>query len=354
MSKNIVAAFRELYARYIELFFELCVKDYKFLLMLPPYYKNFPDITDKIPVQPLFEPIQSDQGKLIIEFIVFRDHQIVACYTNPSASPLEPGDVFQISLFERMETRTTTFDENAPIEEPTADSIVHRGGNVHFDHNVERCFLSKIQYGKSPYVLIFVTKEEKPTPELTHKIHTVSKDFCAKLNRYLSDKHKPKPSIYMTGIVHYILVNRSNGTYREPENIDPPKSNNDIEARQYYLCEKIKRNMVSFGLKAFQSRYIAALRNEIHFQYTYEIVVRNTKGQNVVLDKSVLSKYNSSGETESYTKFIKYLQGKLNDNGVEVYELYTAYLGVMPAKDVIKANAMLLDKIIEGKHKNKQ
>ena len=98
---------------------------------------------------------------------------------------------------------------------------------------------------------------------------------------------------------------------------------------------------------AFQL-FLLSLRNEMLFQYTYELIVKNSKGQTIALDRNVLNKFNNfnnSNETESYEKFIQYLQNKLGDNNIKVYELYTAYLGIMSAKDVAISNAKLFENI---------
>lgn len=349
MSKNIVAALRELYAKYIEKFFDLCKEDYKYLLMIAPYDTDYSNIMEHIPLNSIINLSQQDENdKLIVELIVFKNHKIVTRYTNPSASPLDPVDVFQISLFERMETLNSEFDEKAPLEDITSDSIVHRGGNLHFDDNVVTCLLSKIQIGKTPFVLIFATQAQKPTPELTQKILTQANNFKQKLEPYYKKLELKKQPVYVTGIVHYILINRTNGTYFEPKNLKCPLSENKEEMKQFLLCEKIKRKMVSLGIKAFQGRYIASLRNEMLFQYTYELIVKNSKGQTIALDRNVLNKFNNfnnSNETESYEKFIQYLQNKLGDNNIKVYELYTAYLGIMSAKDVAISNAKLFENI---------
>lgn len=354
MSKNIAATLRQLYAKYIEMFFKLCTEDYKYMLMIPQYDKDYANIMEHIPLNAIVNTSQQDENdKLFIEMIVFRNHKIVTRYTNPSASPLDPVDVFQISLFERMETLDANFDENAPLENITADSIVHRGGNLHFDDNVSTCLISKIQIGKTPFVLIFTTQTQKPTPELTQKILLQANNFKQKLEQYCSIEKEKKKPIYVTGIIHYILVNRTYGTYFEPENLTCPFSENKEAMKQFILCEKIKRKMVSHGIKAFQGRYIASLRNEMLFQYSYELIVKNSKGQTIALDKNIVNKFsnfNNSNEAESYEKFIQYLQNKLGDNNIKVYELYASYLGIMSAKDVAHANSMLFEKLTAQKN----
>lgn len=89
------------------------------------------------------------------------------------------------------------------------------------------------------------------------------------------------------------------------------------------------------------------------FQYSYELIVKNSKGQTIALDKNIVNKFsnfNNSNEAESYEKFIQYLQNKLGDNNIKVYELYASYLGIMSAKDVAHANSMLFEKLTAQKN----
>mgnify|MGYP001059389813 CR=1 FL=1 len=331
MSNNISENRRAAYAKYIETFFELCNNDYKYLLLVPDidiehtnldkFIKEHNPLT-QIPIDPAF-----------VECILFYNHKIVGRYKCKQSShkSLDQRDLFQLALSERIEFSSSSISLDVSASEDfTKENIIYKLGNFNFNNSVQCCFLSEAQLGKnSPYTIALIFKSDKPTDEIRDQIFQVIKGFITVIRSSESVLNIPK-SFQITGLLHYLLINRTTGHYYEMLKPNAP----------YPIFTKIQRKMANVAMMALQSGNFSMIRNQMKFQYTYELKFRR-KGS--VINPTEKLKI-QPGEI-SYQKIVMDLFP--NDvNSIQCFELLTVYLGVINTKDVIDANKHLFESLV--------
>jgi hypothetical protein len=202
----------------------------------------------------------------------------------------------------------------------------------------QQCYLSEVRFGQdSPYVLIFALRAQKPTNETIESLRTMAGQFATLLQP--PTEFTPLwPTYQITGLVHYLFVNRTTGEYRESGRSAPADA--EAQDQQRLLFEKIRRRMIGLATQALQAGYMSMIRNEMIFQYTFELKFINSKGQIVSAgDKPKKTRFDEGGLT--YSKIVADLFGA--DADVTCCELMAVYLGVVGTKDVVDANRHLID-----------
>lgn len=341
MAKNIKNALREIYAKYIDTFFRLCNEDYKTSLMIydADIHTEFQMNTQK---SLLADP--KIIGSPFVECILFYNHQIWATFTGICSKPLDTHDMFFISLFEKVENEEKDFSEPNQLEDPAdLDQIVHKSANIFIDGNIIPCLVSQIQLGpKSPFILIFITKEIIPTPEIKENLFLISQVISSQMKlKLLPPSPRTRVTFQVTSLIHYIIINRSTGEFFESPHIDTPKNDPNIQDR-LELFESIKTKLISFGIQSLLTGSLAAIKNEMIFQYIYEFKFIKSH-QAIIPNRKFIPPQFDDNSDFSYNSII---QGMGYDpNEVQGIEIYTAYFGVVNAKSVINANMLLLSKL---------
>ncbi|OHT03782.1 hypothetical protein TRFO_01444 [Tritrichomonas foetus] len=330
MAKNIVQSLRETYAKYIEKFFELCNQDYKYMLMVPEMAPECSDLSKHIKDHNPFTQGAIDSS--FVECVLFRNHKIVGRYNYKQSSnkKLQPKDIFQVSLSERIEFSNSTFSEDiTTITDSQTPNIIYKGGNLTFDGIPQTCFLASVQLGtNSPFVAVFIFKNDKPTPEISEQLNHIIKKLILLINEFGKTKKVVK-AYQITGLLHYLMINRSTGEYYEslkPSTNDP-------------IITKLQRKMASVAMAALQTGNFTLIRNHMLFQYTYEMKFRK-KGTLLTPNE----KLKNQDSEVSYKRIVE--EQFHNDSSIQCYELMTVYLGVMNTKDVAKANQHLFDTLL--------
>ena len=342
MIQNIQQSLRETFAKYIEMFFFLCNNDYKYLLMVPSLAPECSGLMRFMNEHNPFNQVQMDPS--FVECILFKSHRIagrLSCKQTSNAR-IGPKDLFQIVLSERIEFANDVLcgnaDNNVGMSEVSlsqiqSSAIKYKVGHLSFDGVPQQCFLALAQLGAdSPFVCIFIYRSEQPNQELKDKIfHTMSqliltlKDYFNSVKEYES----PVKTIQITGLFHYLLINRTTGEYYE----SPKSSQND------QIFTQTQKKMASVSMSSLMSGNSIMMRNHMLFQYTYELIFRK-KGNIIPLNK----KLKIRGDDFSYQRIIE--DQFHNDSAIQCYELMTCYLGVMNTKDVAEANKKLFDMLV--------
>lgn len=331
MNNNIVESHREAYAKYIETFFELCNNDYKYLLLVTDIDTEHVNLDKFIKEHNPLNQMTIDPS--LVECVLFYNHKIIGRYKSKQSinKDLDHRDLFQLALNERIEFTTTDISSSIS-DDFSKESIVYKRANFYFNGMAQCCFLSEAQLGKNcPFVITFIFKSEVPTEEIKEQIFQIIKAFITVIKSCELPLVVPK-SFQITGLLHYILINRTTGHYYEM--LKPSVS--------YPIFTKIQRKMAYVAMMAVQSGNFSMIRNHMKFQYTYELKFR--KKGNVIIPTEKLKI--QEGEI-SYQKIVNDLFSG-DANSIQCFELMTVYLGVMNTKDVIDANRHLFESLVSS------
>lgn len=332
MSNNINEDHRKTYAKCIETFFELCNKDYKYLLCVPDIDVKHSNLSkflkdhnpfNQIPIDPTF-----------VECVLFFNHKIIGRYKCKQSSfkSIDQRDLFQLALNERVNFSSSSFSSDTSVSEDfSKESIKYRRVYLYFNNSPQCCFLSEAQLGQnSSFVITLVFKREQPTDEIREQIYQIIKGFITLIKSFDQPPLIPK-SFQITGLLHYLLVNRTTGHYYEM--LKPNVA--------YPIFTKIQRKMASVAMMALQTGNFVMFENQMKFQFTYELKFR--RKSNVITPTEKLKI--QPGDI-SYSKIVTDLFP--NDSSIQCFELMTVYLGVMNTKDVIDANKHLFDSLVSA------
>ena len=336
-SKSIVGALREIYARYLETFFSLCNSDYKFGLMIPQIDPTYSKLTQQ--VKDLMKTEATLFDETFYEGFIFKNHKIISRFSKNDNNTLEIGDLFQLSLLEQVESSTVK-----PSTENFAVTI--KGANVKIDGVMQNCILASGNL--KDFYLIMIYKKPQANAQLTQE----QKEKVDKLSQSLSkivlgftDLLKPPLPYQITGMLHYILINRTTGEVLESQ--PHPDSKIEPEPKWVVLLDKMKRDMASIGMSACINGWPTIIRNEMIFQYTYDLIfVRKGKETS---PKGVIQPVSFEKGGLSYKTLT---MDAVSEENAICYEMMTIYLGVINTVDVMNANAHLFKVLTGIKRKN--
>jgi hypothetical protein len=334
-SKNIVRSLREVYAKYIEKLFEAINCDYKVMAMVQDYDQNSQRLAQQLSKKLTYSEIPP--GVSFIECILFKRHKIVGRFSKPGTKVLSATDIFLISLLEKIEFGAIEMAPTDRIESTDSGKVVNKKVNLYMDGSPQQCYISEVQFAPdSPYLLIAALSAQ-PSAETDAVVSSLATQFATLVNQTPPDPTPLFPTYQITGMLHYLLINRTTGEYRES---DGPETDGPEGERQAVLFERIRRRMIASSMRALQDGYLGLIRNEMVFQYTWELKFIGPKGQALFpIDVVKAPKFADGGI--SYAKIAADVVGA--DNDATVYELMTVYLGVVSTKDVLDANGHLFD-----------
>ena len=340
MAKSIITSLREIYSRYVDRFFELCNKNYLALLALPDYEYYYMKFSQNIKELIKNDLLNIDES--FVEGFIFKNHRIVSRISKNDLKILEPTDIFLISLFEQLEfNQINDLDNQITILE-NSNSIIHKGAYINFEGIPTQIVLSSVRFGQnSPYVMIIVSKVN----QLSNEIKEKRLSFFIQISNILFSNpflNQTFNGNQITGLIHYLLINRNTGDCLQ--SINPSINVDEKDEKWIKLLEKIKRKMISIGINSYVNGSPVVIRNEMIFQYTYDIILINSKKQKEIPIKNLNNTiFNENGI--SYKNLIG------DDNDIICYELMTIYLGVINTSDVIKANSHLFKVLTDIKRK---
>ena len=335
-SKSISGALREIYARYLETYFSLCNQDCKFTIMLPQMDHTFVKLT-----QQFKELIKNEAGivdESFLEGILFNNHRVISRFAKNENSMLELNDIFQLSLLEQVEFSTAK-------NSPEAFTMTIKGANVRVDGTMQNCILASGKLG--PFFLIMLYKrnqQQQFTQEQKDKLEALSAAISRTILAFTEVKKPPVP-YQITGLLHYILINRTTGEIYESQ--PHPDSKHEPEPKWLALLDKLKRTMTSIGMSAIVNGNSCVIRNEMIFQYTYDLVF--VRKQKEIMPKTLLQPVNFEKGGLSYKSIVS---ETISEDNTTCFEMMTVYLGVMNTCDVIKANAYLFNVLTGVKRKS--
>jgi hypothetical protein len=339
-SMNIVATLRDIFAKYVEKLFEIIKVDYKALAMVTDSDESSQRLAQHIVRCVAF----GDASPIFVECILFNRHRLVGRFAK--SCPLQAGDVFRISLLERIEFGACDMSDGSRVEValPPMEKKIH----LFIDGAPQQCYLSEVHFGAtSPFVLIFVINAPKPSDDARRTVTNITDQFVTAMAQFAVDRTPLLPTFQITGMLCYLLINRTTGDYRESDRFEDkeeveqtPLFEDKKEGEQPPLFERIRRKMVTCSIAALQAGYLSQIRNEMIFQYTWEMKFVSSKGQLLVpVEPFKKPRFEDGGI--SYTRIVSDLFGPEND--VICYELMVVYLGVVSTKDVVDANRHLFD-----------
>lgn len=333
MSNNIVESHRETYAKYVETFFELCNNDYKYLLLVPDIDTEHANLDKFIKDHNPLTQIPIDPS--LVSCILFCNHKIIGQYKYKQSphKNLDQNDLFQLALHERVEFSSAEFSSSFSVsDELDKKNILYRRANFCFNNSYQLCFLSEAQLGQnSPFVITLIFNIDAPTEEMHEQIFQVIKGFITAIKSFESPPIIPT-SLQITGLLHYLLINRTTGHYYEM--LKPSVG--------YPIFTKIQRKMAYVAMMALQSGNFVMFRNQMKFQYTYELKFKKKGNVIIPTDKLKIQ----PGEI-SYPKIVTDLFPN-DSSSIQCFELMTVYLGVMNTKDVIDANKHLFETLVSA------
>jgi hypothetical protein len=336
-SKNIVRALREVFAKYVEKLFDVVNHDYKVLSMIQDYDQCSQRLAQYLRPRLSYTEISSSSSAGFIECILFKRHRIVGRFSKQGARVLSPSDIFLISLLEKIEFGAIAMSDSARIESPDPSKVVNKKVHLYMDGVAQQGFMSEVQFGPdSPYLLITALNAQ-PSGETDALVSGLAAQFAALMVAFPPDPTPLLPTFQITGMLHYLLINRTTGEYRESDRVET----DDAEGRkQTLLFERIRRRMITCATQALLEGYLSQIRNEMIFQYTWELKFVTAKGQPLIPGEAMRStRFAEAGI--SYSKIASDFFG--TDTDVTVYELMTVYLGVVNTKDVLDANRHLFE-----------
>jgi hypothetical protein len=334
-SKNIVRTLREVFAKYVEKLFDVVGQDYKVLSMIQDADQDSQRLAQHLSRRLSFSEIPAGAG--FIECILFKRHRIVARFPKPGARLLSPSDIFLISLLEKIEFGAIEMSDSARIEPPDPSKVVNKKVHLYMDGVAQQGFMSEVQFGPdSPYLLIAALNAQ-PSADTDALVSSLATQFAGLMVAFPPDPTPLLPTFQITGMLHYLLINRTTGEYRESERVET----DDPEGRkQTLLFERIRRRMITYATQGLLEGYLWQIRNEMIFQYTWELKFVTAKGQPLTPGEAIRAARSSDGGI-SYARIASDFFGA--DVDVTIYELMTVYLGVVNTKDVLDANRHLFE-----------
>jgi hypothetical protein len=329
-STNIVASLRDIFAKYVEKLFEIINTDDRALAMVTDSDESCQRLAQHISRRFPF----GDAPPIFVECILFNRHRLVGRFGK--ACVLHAGDVFRISLLERIEFGTCDMANGSRLDATCAP--MEKKIHLFIDGAPQQCYLSEVQFGAtSPFVLIFVVNAPKPSDDARRIVANMTDQFVKVMGQFVVDPTPLLPTFQITGMLCYLLINRTTGEYRESDKFE---ATDQEEMKQTLLFERIRKKMITCSMVALQAGYLSQIRNEMIFQYTWEMKFASSKGQ-LLVPAEPFKKPRFEDGGISYTRIVSDLFGPEND--VVCYELMVVYLGVVSTKDVVDANRHLFD-----------
>lgn len=325
MSINISQALRELYAKYIEKFFTLANKDYKFLLMIPPMDFTYSKLNSQ-----LKELARNDVvgiNETFVECIIFKSHKIISRFSRGENPVLELSDIFQLCLLEQV-----VYPDEV---EASQLNMSHLKIHLKSEGQIQPFIVSSGKCGSC--VIIIISNINQIKQEDKDRIQKIGQQINLIVVSSNSEQSTIPESFQITGLLHYILINRTTGEVYETQ--QQLKSQQD--PKWVTLKEKLKRKMSSVAIQAAVTGSPTVIRNEMVFQYTYDLIFINKK-QKEVIPKSIPPTVFGDRSGLSWKQLAA---DAVQEDNVMCYEMLACYLGVMNTADVIKANAHLFKTI---------
>lgn len=338
-SMSIKAGLQDIFARYVATYFAQGNADFKAFIAVPEFEITQTKLASHI--RSKFSLTETPADPDLVECILFKHHQIAARLSNKGRT-LDATDVFRLALLEKIQFADAEMD--GEVTAPQASSVKPLRVYLLFEGEAKCCYISLVRLGeRSPYVLIFASNVSEPAPTTTELVVNMSKQFVRLINECNVAKPSIPPSFQITGLLIYMIVNRTTGECRESAKLKP--SEKEAEMKQYLLFEKLRRRMISLSTKTIHSGHLATVRNEMIFQYTSELKFVNAR-HNIVTPGKAFTKQNFTDTDFSYTELTKNLFP--GDNDITCYELMTVYLGVINSRHVIDANSHLFDVLLKN------
>ena len=337
-SKSIVGALREIYARYIETFFNLCNSDYKFCLMIPQMDPTFSKLTQQ--VKDLMKNESNIVDDSFYEGLIFKNHKIISRFSKNENNTLELNDIFQLSLLEQVESSTAK-------QSTESFNVSIKGANVKIDGIMQTCILASGNLNDF-YLIMIYKKQQGQNSQFTQEQKAKVDQLSASLSKLVlnfKDFTKPPLPFQITGMLHYILINRTTGEVFESQPY--PGSKTQPEEKWVALLDNLKRNMSSIGMAACINGCSSVIRNEMIFQYTYDLIF--VKKQKEILPKGSIPSVSFDKGGLSYKSLT---MDAVSEENAVCYEMMAIYLGVMNTCDVVKANLHLFRVLTGIKRKN--
>jgi hypothetical protein len=150
------------------------------------------------------------------------------------------------------------------------------------------------------------------------------------------------PNFQLTGLIYYLIINRTTGVYRESM---PVFGNGEIGLNQLTLFQNVRKRAILSGMAAIQKGYLSLLRNEMTFQYTYDLKFTNSKGA-IVSPPGRFEKPRFAEGGIFYPAITNQLFD--DDPDISCYEMTTVYLGIMNIEFISDANHQLFDLILKN------
>lgn len=330
MSNNISQTLRELYAKYLEKFFSLANKDYKYILMIPPMDFTYSKLTNA-----LKEYVKTDLTNInetFIEGIIFRNHTIISRFSRNDNPVLELSDIFQLCLLEQV-----VYPDDV---ETTSLNLNHLKIHLKSEGQIQSFIVSSGKCGSC--VVIIISNINQIKQEDKDRLSKIGNQINQIVLSTFGEQGILPESYQITGLLHYILINRTTGEIYETQH----QLKNQHDPKWAVLKEQLKYKMSSIAMQALISGSPSVIRNEMIFQYTYDLIFVNKKQKEVIPKNMQPITFNDRSELS----WKQITSDFVSEDNVTCYEMLTVYLGVMNTADVIKANSHLF-KTITGTKK---
>jgi hypothetical protein len=275
-----------------------------------------------------------------IEYIVFRDFEVIARVGRAGPPYLTAANLFILSIYARMEHSAADepgendnepFDPNY-VNQLSPASVKHRAGHLLVDGVMQHCSIASTRLGRnSPYVALFVTKDAYARDRRDIIMNVLA---LIALAMQSAIKSVPaRPPIRVAGFVRLTILNRTNGAFWEDFPLVNQKSRQLADVLFERLSEKVM-DVVAGG-------YTVYMLDDGLFRLSYQLVIVDETGAVVTPEVPVLAKPFDGDVALSYAQAGAELCPR--SGNVSVYELLSIWISEVDPREIVRSN---LEKLI--------
>ncbi|KAH0791283.1 hypothetical protein GPJ56_004903 [Histomonas meleagridis] len=281
MRKDISIKKKVIFAQFIDAYLNLCQKDYLYQInsiRTEPHLRYLSDNFIK-----KISPISHEFNINLISTILFKNHEIISCQTNPGSLKLGPESLLLLSIYEQVEYEDLP-DSNErfnPLYIKTPDmvtSVVHKNAFIRIEGTPIPCIISSARISaNSPFVILVVTQNVRLVQDMKEMIQEFMFIIADDLSTVKIEFPKPVFECdFLNDLIHFVVVDRTRGnTWEMPNDLSLKalmnhlKIENEDEAKKEF--QKITSDMTSYAMNAMLNGFTTMMWGEKDFHYCYEL-----------------------------------------------------------------------------------
>ena len=345
MRRNISISKRHVYARYIDTYLNLCNLDHRFLLNALRYTNDAEEIQkffiDKITPVPVDIPVK------LISVLLMESHEIRTHFKNTRAVRLEPETISLLQIFVKVEFPDIdeTYDPNAIQFDPeyvkSGASAKHKSAFLRIERTPVGCTLSLARCAEhSKTIIVVVTQNTKMPVPVQKQINVYMSEVCAFLGSLTFPKYVPPPTKWHEELLHFIIINRTEGDVWEMPYEDSLKQIMEYKHSDENLAKQtfhtITRKMASYAFNAMMHGYTTMMWGELDYQFCYEIRFLNDDDEDLLPTHVFTPPSFDDDNGVSYGLIVNSVFP--SESGVRCFELLSIFRPSVRPKEAMEAN----------------